>query len=326
MECPKSRSGLLGIARFPQPPAPGQFEEYRNEDEARQKGWWIDNGFYRYRNHQVLTIPGPLAWQSKTESFNFEAATNKGIFGGGGGDSLILQTYTTPNQQPIAYHEVHTDSESRNDVTWRMEDPQSLVLSGGRYPGFTERAWYRGRVTIYYRDPSAAALSDPGNPRWLLGQQVAGAFETQRGPLTLVAVGFQGDFNLASINAAFQKALEYNERSGQTAAPSAAVQNGDPSCNQTAPLAPDRHAVLGWCNLQTRQYQFIGFQLLSDTTYRYIRANGQVEPVEGQLSDFTPLRFWESGLSINMPFADDDRGGIVWPFDISAEPRFLLGE
>ena len=38
MECPKVRSGVLGHASFPQRPAPAQFEQYQNEDEARQQG------------------------------------------------------------------------------------------------------------------------------------------------------------------------------------------------------------------------------------------------------------------------------------------------
>ena len=305
-----SSEGHFAQAEFPGRQGSARYESYRNPTEAVQRGWWGADGFCKYRNNQMLTIPGPVTVQTRTESFDFEAS---GAFGDG--DNLILRAFETPGGQPILFHHVDLRSSSRDDLRWDLEQPHALVLKGSLNPGFTEGAWYRGTVTIYYRDEAAATLSVPGIDRWLLGQQVQASYWAGNDAITLVAVGFRGEFNQKNISDTFWAAVEFNKRNGQSAAWVDAVRNDDEYHNQTHGLAEDRHAVLGWCNLTTGVNNFIGFDIASTGTYQYMRWDGYMFPGEGVLNDFELYRSDCGPKSVFMPFADDDNGGIVWRFE-----------
>lgn len=145
----------------------------------------------------------------------------------------------------------------------------------------------------------------------LMGQYLKRNYPAGNTQMLFFAADFNGQFSLQNTRNAATHAKVWCVRNGITAARNRGVKNNDPHGNQTYRLAQNRHAVLGWYNLQTREMQFVGIQRLDGGKFRYMYPHGKTYIG----SSFQHPKYKTNGYNLMIAFADDDRGGVAWRFE-----------
>jgi len=147
---------------------------------------------------------------------------------------------------------------------------------------------------------------------WYMGKHVAGVYMAGRDGIVYVACTYRGEFRHENNHEVFFRNVDLHKKKNngvQSAAEANSVENGNPWGNQEEQLAPDVHAVIGWMNLRSNEYFFVGITRNAKNTYQYIDCKAQKSK---PTSDFTSLKVQTNGHAITLHFANVRQLGIAW--------------
>ena len=109
-----------------------------------------------------------------------------------------------------------------------------------------------------------------------VGAHVNGTYDAVGDRVVFIATEWRGGFSGTIANRVFKKAIGERIRKGNSAAEvtQAKKMGARADGHQTRKLAPDRHMVIGWYNIDRKRHKWYAIKITSATTFRYLTSGG----------------------------------------------------
>ena len=161
--------------------------------------------------------------------------------------------------------------------------------------------------------------SDPPTDLKDVGAHSHGNYNAVGDKIVFIATEWSGSFLADTADNAFKQAIKQRKLKGNTAVEmtQAKTMGGRADGCQIHKLAPDRHMVIGWYNVDRNEYQWHAIEITSRRSFRFITADGvKGEQINGTGDNWKAPITMTNGQRIKTQFAVDNCGGLLWRFEI----------